>query len=65
MIRKLNNVTKKFEDIFWSSASLDDLYSKTESKNDNPMIAIFNKGMIEWLKIRNSKKWICSNTKFL
>ncbi len=55
MIRKLNNVTKKFEDIFWSSASLDDLYSKTESKNDNPMIAIFNKGMIEWLKIRNSK----------
>ena len=55
MIRKLKNVIKKFEDIFWSSASLDDLYSKTESKNDNPMIAIFNKGMIEWLKIRNSK----------
>ena len=55
MIRKLNNVTKKFEDLFWSSASLEDLYSKTESKNDNPMIAIFNKAMIEWLKFRNSK----------
>jgi len=55
MIRKINNVTKKFEDIFWSSSSLEDLYTKTENKNDNPMIAIFNKGMIEWLKYRNSK----------
>ena len=51
----MNNVTKKFEDLFWSSSSLEDLYSKTESKNDNPMIAIFNKSMIEWLKLRNSK----------
>ena len=55
MIRKMNNVTKKFEDLFWSSSSLEDLYTNTESKNDNPMIAIFNKSMIEWLKIRNSK----------
>jgi len=55
MIRKINNVTKKFEDIFWSTSSLEDLYTKTESKNDNPMIAIFNKSMIEWLKLRNSK----------
>ena len=55
MIRKMNNVTKKVEDLFWSSSSLEDLYSKTESKNDNPMIAIFNKSMIEWLKLRNSK----------
>ena len=51
----MNNVTKKFEDLFWSSSSLEDLYTNTESKNDNPMIAIFNKSMIEWLKIRNSK----------
>ena len=55
MIRKMNNVTKKFEDLFWSSSSLEDLYTNTESKNDNPMIAIFNKSMIEWLKVRNSK----------
>ena len=55
MIRKINNVTKKFEDLFWSSSSLEDLYTNTESKNDNPMIAIFNKSMIEWLKLRNSK----------
>ena len=55
MIRKMNNVTKKFEDLFWSSPSLEDLYTNTESKNDNPMIAIFNKSMIEWLKLRNSK----------
>ena len=55
MIRKINNVTKKFEDLFWSTSSLEGLYTKTESKNDNPMIAIFNKSMIEWLKIRNSK----------
>ena len=55
MIRKINNVTKKFEDLFWSTSSLEGLYTKTESKNENPMIAIFNKSMIEWLKIRNSK----------
>ena len=55
MIKKMNVVTKKFEDLFWSSSSLEDLYTKTESKNDNPMIAIFNKSMIEWLKVRNSK----------
>ena len=55
MIRKINNVTKKFEDLFWSTSSLEGLYTKTESNNDNPMIAIFNKSMIEWLKIRNSK----------
>ena len=51
----MNNVTKKFEDLFWSTSSLEDLYTNTESKNDNPMIAIFNKSMIEWLKVRNSK----------
>ena len=55
IIRKMNEVTKKFEDLFWSTSSLEDLYTKTESKNDNPMIAIFNKSMIEWLKLRNSK----------
>jgi len=55
MIRKMNTVTKKFEDLFWSSSSLEDLYTKTENKNDNPMIAIFNKSMLEWLKVRNSK----------
>ena len=55
MIRKINNVTKKFEDLFWSTSSLEGLYTKTESNNDNPMIAIFNKSMIEWLKLRNSK----------
>ena len=55
MIRKINNVTKKFEDLFWSTSSLEGLYTKTESKNDNPMIAIFNKSMVEWLKLRNSK----------
>ena len=55
MIRKINNVTKKLEDLFWSTSSLEGLYTKTESNNDNPMIAIFNKSMIEWLKIRNSK----------
>ena len=54
-IKNLNSVTKKFEDIFWSSNSLEDLYSKTESKNDNAMISVFNKAMIEWLRIRGTK----------
>ena len=54
-IRKINIVTKKFEELFWSTNSLEDLYSKTESKNDHAMISIFNKAMIEWLKIRGTK----------
>ena len=54
-IKKLNIVTKKFEEIFWSSNSLEDLYTKTESKNDHAMISTFNKAMIEWLRIRGTK----------
>ncbi|PPR48727.1 MAG: Biopolymer transport protein ExbB [Alphaproteobacteria bacterium MarineAlpha6_Bin1] len=54
-IRKINIVTKKFEELFWSTNSLEDLYSKTESKSDHAMISIFNKAMIEWLKIRGTK----------
>ena len=55
VIRKINIVTKKFEELFWSTNSLEDLYSKTESKSDHAMISIFNKAMIEWLKIRGTK----------
>ena len=55
IIKKLNIVTKKFEEIFWSSNSLEDLYTKTESKNDHAMISTFNKAMIEWLTIRGTK----------
>ncbi len=55
MIKKLKNVTQKFEDLFWSTSSLENLYTKTENKYDNPMISIFNKAMIEWLKLRNAK----------
>ena len=54
-IRKINIVTKKFEELFWATNSLEDLYSKTESKSDHAMISIFNKAMIEWLKIRGTK----------
>ena len=55
IIKKLNIVTKKFEEIFWSSNSLEDLYTKTESKNYHAMISTFNKAMIEWLRIRGTK----------
>ena len=55
IIKKLNIVTKKFEEIFWSSNSLEDLYTKTESNNDHAMISTFNKAMIEWLRIRGTK----------
>tara|TARA_B100001013_G_scaffold328755_1_gene242669 strand:- start:290 stop:985 length:696 start_codon:yes stop_codon:yes gene_type:complete len=54
-IKKINIVSKKFEEIFWATSSLEDLYSKTESKNDHAMISIFNKAMIEWLRIRGTK----------
>ena len=55
IIKKLNIVTKKFEDIFWSTNSLEDLYSKTEGQNNHAMIAVFNKAMIEWLRIKGTK----------
>ena len=54
-IKKLNAITKKFEELFWSTNSLENLYAKTESKNDHAMISIFNKAMIEWLRIRGTK----------
>ena len=54
-IKKLNAITKKFEELFWSTNSLENLYTKTESKNDHAMISIFNKAMIEWLRIRGTK----------
>jgi len=54
-IKQITTVTKKFEDLFWSTNSVEELYSKTEGQNDHAMIAVFNKAMIEWLRIRGTK----------
>ncbi len=38
----------KFEKMFWSGQSLDELYSQFASKNDHPFAAVFISGVREW-----------------
>ncbi|MDE2133403.1 MAG: protein TolQ [Alphaproteobacteria bacterium] len=38
----------KFEKLFWSGQSLDELFSQFASKNDHPFAAVFVSGVREW-----------------
>jgi len=38
----------KFEKVFWSGQSLDELYSQFASRNDHPFAAVFISGVREW-----------------
>jgi biopolymer transport protein TolQ len=38
----------KFEKVFWSGLSLDELYQQFAQKTDNPMTAVFNSALREW-----------------
>lgn len=38
----------KFEKLFWSGQSLDELFSQLASKNDHPFAAVFVSGVREW-----------------
>ena len=38
----------KFEKVFWSGQSLDELYSQFSSRNDHPFVAVFISGVREW-----------------
>jgi biopolymer transport protein TolQ len=38
----------KFEKVFWSGLSLDELYQQFAQRTDNPMTAVFNSALREW-----------------
>jgi biopolymer transport protein TolQ len=44
----LKRKAKKFEKVFWSGQSLDELYQQFASSNDHPMSAIFVSALREW-----------------
>jgi biopolymer transport protein TolQ len=44
----LRRKASRFEKLFWSGASLDELYQQFAAKNDHPMAAIFVAGLREW-----------------
>jgi len=52
--RRLKGQNNKFEDIFWSGKSLDDLYDKLGHRPDHPMALMFASAMREWR--RSSEK---------
>ena len=47
-IRRLSNEARQFEEMFWSSGSLDDLYDRIGTQPNDPMSAIFVAAMREW-----------------
>ena len=47
-MRKLNAGASKFEQIFWSGVSLDELYSRTGAQPKDPMTAVFIAALREW-----------------
>jgi biopolymer transport protein TolQ len=44
----LKRKAKKFEKVFWSGQSLDELYQQFAASNDHPMTAMFIAGLREW-----------------
>jgi biopolymer transport protein TolQ len=44
----LKRKAKKFEKVFWSGQSLDDLYQQFAAHNDHPLSAVFVAGLREW-----------------
>ena len=46
--RKLDASASRFEDMFWSGGSLDDLYDRVGASPSDPMSAIFTAAMREW-----------------
>jgi biopolymer transport protein TolQ len=48
VLASLRRRADKFEKIFWSGQSLDELYQQFAQKTDNPMTAVFNSALREW-----------------
>ncbi len=58
-LRKLNILASKFEQSFWSGASLDNLYDRLGDAPNDPMASIFVAAMREWR--RATAKGIAAN----
>jgi biopolymer transport protein TolQ len=47
-ISSLKRKAKRFEKLFWSGQSLDELYQQFAARNDHPLAAMFIAGLREW-----------------
>lgn len=47
-LSSLQRRAAKFEKVFWSGQSLDELYSQFAQRNDHPLAAVFVAGVREW-----------------
>ncbi len=47
-LRRLNRLAVRFEEVFWSGASLDELYDRIGGHPGDPMSAVFVAAMREW-----------------
>ena len=47
-IRRLQRSAGRFEDVFWSGGSLDDLFEQIGQRPVDPMSAVFSSAMREW-----------------
>ncbi|MBA2590147.1 MAG: protein TolQ [Alphaproteobacteria bacterium] len=47
-LSNLKRKARKFEKVFWSGQSLDELYQQFAAKNDHPLAAMFISGLREW-----------------
>jgi biopolymer transport protein TolQ len=48
ILSSLKRKARKFEKVFWSGLSLDELYQQFGSRNDHPLAAMFIAGLREW-----------------
>ena len=48
ILSSLKRKARKFEKLFWSGQSLDELYQQLAARNDHPLAAMFIAGLREW-----------------
>ena len=48
LLSRVQRGAKAFEDVFWSSNSLEQLYERLQTRTNDPMIVLFVTGMREW-----------------
>jgi biopolymer transport protein TolQ len=48
ILTNLKRKARKFEKLFWSGQSLDELYQQFAARNDHPLAAMFIAGLREW-----------------
>jgi biopolymer transport protein TolQ len=48
VLSSLKRKARKFEKLFWSGQSLDELYQQLAARNDHPLAAMFIAGLREW-----------------